>query len=69
MLTVDGWAFDVEILHAALQRGYRLIEVPVNWYYGEGSRINPIQDSINMVIEVLRIRRNGRAGLYDPQTT
>ena len=66
VLTIDGWAFDVEILHAALRRGYRLVEVPVNWYYGEGSRVSPIRDSINMVIEVLRIRRNGRAGLYDP---
>jgi len=65
VLTIDGWAFDVEILHAALRRGYRLVEVPVNWYYGEGSRVSPIRDSINMVIEVLRIRRNGRAGLYN----
>jgi dolichyl-phosphate beta-glucosyltransferase len=65
VLTIDGWAFDVEILHAALRRGYRLVEVPVHWYYGEGSRISPIRDSINMGLEVLRIRRNGRAGLYD----
>lgn len=65
--TIDGWAFDVEILHAAQRRGYRLIEVPINWYYGEGSRVSPIRDSLNMVIEVLRIRRNGQAGLYDRQ--
>jgi dolichyl-phosphate beta-glucosyltransferase len=65
VLTIDGWAFDVEILHAALRRGYRLVEVPVNWYYGKGSRVSPIRDSINMVVEVLRIRRNGRAGLYN----
>jgi dolichyl-phosphate beta-glucosyltransferase len=63
--TIDGWAFDVEILHAATRRGYRLVEVPVNWYYGKGSRVSPIRDSINMLIEVLRIHRNGRAGLYD----
>lgn len=63
--TIDGWAFDVELLHAALRRGYRLVEVPIHWYYGEDSRISPIRDSIDMVIEVLRIRRNGRAGLYD----
>lgn len=63
--TIDGWAFDVELLHAALRRGYRLVEVPVNWYYGEGSRVSPIRDSLKMIIEVLRVRRNGRAGLYD----
>lgn len=63
--TIDGWAFDVEILHAAQRRGYHLVEVPINWYYGEGSRVSPIRDSVKMVLEVLRIRRNGRAGLYD----
>ena len=63
--TIDGWAFDVEILHAALRRGYRLVEVPIHWYYGEGSRVSPLRDSLNMLVEVLRIRRNGRVGLYD----
>jgi dolichyl-phosphate beta-glucosyltransferase len=67
--TIDGWAFDVEVLHAAQRRGYHLVEVPINWYYGADSRINPIRDSINMLIEVLRIRRNGSAGLYDREST
>jgi len=61
---IDGWAFDVEILYIALQRGYRVVEVPIHWYYGEGSRVGPL-DPPRMVLEVLRIRRNGRAGLYD----
>ena len=62
---IDGWAFDVEILYIARRRGYRIVEVPIHWYYGEGSRVSPIRDSIKMVMEVLRIRRNGRAGLYE----
>jgi len=63
--TVDGWAFDVEVLYVAQRRGYRIVEVPVDWYYGEGSRVSPIRDSLNMVREVLRIRRAGRTGVYD----
>ena len=63
--TIDGWAFDVEILHIARRRGYRIVEVPIDWYYGEGSRVSPLSDSWNMVREVLRIRRSGQAGLYD----
>jgi len=63
--TIDGWAFDVEILHIARRRGYRLVEVPIHWYYGANSRISPLRDSWNMLREVVRIRRNGRAGLYD----
>jgi len=62
---IDGWAFDVEILHIALRHGYRVIEVPIRWYYGEGSRISAVRDSWSMLLEVLRIRRNGHAGLYD----
>jgi dolichyl-phosphate beta-glucosyltransferase len=62
---IDGWAFDVEVLYIAQRRGYRIAEVPINWYYGEGSRISPLRDSLDMFLEVLRIRRNGRQGLYD----
>jgi len=66
--TINGWAFDVEILHAAQRWGYRLVEVPIHWYYGEGSRIHPIRDSIAMLLEVLRIRRRGQKGMYgDPE--
>ncbi len=63
--TIDGWAFDVEILHIALLRGYRIVEVPINWYYGAHSRVRPLRDSFNMLREVLRIRRRSRAGYYD----
>jgi dolichyl-phosphate beta-glucosyltransferase len=63
--TIDGWAFDVELLFIALRRGYQIEEVPVQWYYGESSRVSPVRDSINMIREVLRIRINGAAGRYD----
>ena len=63
--TIDGWAFDVELLFIALRRGYRVIEVPIEWYYGENSRISPVRDTINMIREVLRIRYNGWTGRYD----
>jgi dolichyl-phosphate beta-glucosyltransferase len=63
--TLDGWAFDVEVLHIALRRGYRLVEVPVTWVYMPGTRVSPIRDSIRMFVEVWRVRRNGRRGLYD----
>jgi glycosyltransferase involved in cell wall biosynthesis len=63
--TIDGWAFDVELLFIALRRGYRVVEVPVHWYYGENSRVSPVRDTINMIHEVLRIRYNGFTGRYD----
>ncbi len=63
--TIDGWGFDVEVLFIALKHGYRLIEVPITWYYRPQSRVNPIRDSINMLLEVLKVRRNGWRGKYD----
>lgn len=63
--TIDGWAFDVELLYIALQRGYCIVEVPIQWYYRQNSRISPLKDAIEMVREVLRIRVNGWQGQYD----
>lgn len=62
--TINGWGFDIEVLFIGLRHGYDLVEVPINWYYMENSRISPIRDSVNMVLEVLKIRRNHWRGLY-----
>jgi glycosyltransferase involved in cell wall biosynthesis len=63
--TMAGWAFDVEILHIAKRRGYRILEVPIQWYYQPNSRVSPISDSLKMIREVWHVRQNGRAGIYD----
>lgn len=62
--TVDGWAFDVELLYIARLRGYRAREVPISWYYMPGSRVHPLRDTIAMVRDVLTIRFNGARGRY-----
>ncbi len=62
---INGWAFDVEVLAAALRRGYRILEVPIPWYYGAESRVHPVRDTLSMLREVLAIRRDIRAGQYD----
>jgi dolichyl-phosphate beta-glucosyltransferase len=68
---IDGWGFDVEVLYIALRHGMRLTEVPINWYYQSDSRVRPLHDTINMVRELLKIRRNGASGFYEthPQAT
>lgn len=65
--TIDGWGFDVEVLFIALKRKYKLIEVPITWYYKPQTKISPIRDSMKMVFEVLKVRRNGWRGQYDKQ--
>ena len=64
--SINGWAFDVELLHIAQRRGYVIVEVPIHWYYRANSRINPLNDAINMFREVIKIRLRGRSGHYDP---
>jgi glycosyltransferase involved in cell wall biosynthesis len=63
--TIRGWGFDVEVLYIATLRGYRVLEIPVSWYYGAQSKVSPIRDSWRMFKELLIIRKNGRRGVYD----
>jgi dolichyl-phosphate beta-glucosyltransferase len=63
--TMDGWGFDVEILFIAQKRGYRIVEVPINWYYMTNSRVSPVGDSIRMFREILQVRMNDWRGLYE----
>ncbi len=62
--SMDGLGFDVEAVAIALDRGYTVVEVPINWYFDADSRVRPVHDTIRMVREVLQVRRNLRAGVY-----
>ena len=62
---MNGIGFDVEILFIAKQRGYRVKEVPITWYYDPYSTMRLWDDSIRMLREIWQIRRNWRQGLYE----
>lgn len=66
--TIEGWAFDVELLYIARLHGYHVREVPITWYYMPGTRIHPVRDTITMARDVLMIRFNGVRGCYDKTT-
>ncbi len=61
---LDGWTFDVEVLFIALRRGYKITEVPIHWYYHPASRVHVLRDSVNMFIDLFRIRRNWKKNIY-----
>ena len=63
---LGGWAFDVELLFLARQRGYGIREVPVEWHYREGSKVRPLRDALAMFRDVLRVRWNQLLGHYRP---
>ncbi len=65
--TRTGWAFDVEVLYIARMRGYDILEVGIPWHYRKGSKVSVIRDAWKMFSDLLAIRRNARAGLYDPE--
>jgi hypothetical protein len=64
MQRLDGWTFDVEVLFLALRRGYHIVEVPIHWYYNSASRVHVVKDSINMFIDLFRIRKNWKDERY-----
>ncbi|HRF95058.1 MAG TPA: hypothetical protein PLZ51_07685, partial [Aggregatilineales bacterium] len=66
--TVNGWAFDVELLFIAQKFGYKIIEIPITWYYKPQSKIKPMGDSYKMVMETLKVRKNWRKGVYGEKT-
>lgn len=57
LLKTNGWAFDVELLAQAHINGLLVSEVPVAWCYDSDSRVRPLRDGFQMVVDVLRIRR------------
>jgi dolichyl-phosphate beta-glucosyltransferase len=67
--TIDGWGFDVEVLFIAQKRGYRIIEVPIHWYYQTESKVHPVRDTVRMIREIIKVRQNDRQGVYAPVST
>lgn len=56
--------FDIELLYIGTKMGYKIREVPVDWLYVETRRVSPIKDSIDGVLDLLRIRKNITHGIY-----
>lgn len=63
-MTIYGWTFDVEILAIARKMKLRTIEIPIPWYYRPHSKIHVLRDSVHMALDLFRIRRNLRRGIY-----
>jgi dolichyl-phosphate beta-glucosyltransferase len=59
----------VEVLYIAKHRGYRVVEVPINWYFNADSRMHLVKDSLGMIREIFEVRRNWREGIYERKTT
>lgn len=63
--TLPGWSFDVELLYIARRSSYRIVEIPIPWYFNPESKIRVFHDSLHMGLDLLTIRLNGIRGRYN----
>ena len=67
--TLEGWSFDIELLFIARRRGYRILEIPIDWYYRSESKVSAIPDALRMIRDIFQIHAMARRGLYDANLT
>ena len=63
--TVHDWAFDVEILAIAKKMGYKIVEVPIPWYYSPQSKVNVLRDLLQTTRDVLKVRKIIRSKAFE----
>ncbi len=61
---IERFAYDVEILYLARKAGIRVAEVPVLWRNAEGSKVNALVDSLDMLKDIVRVLVRDRLGRY-----
>lgn len=63
--TLSGFGFDLECLFVARLHGLKIEQVPVDFYYtDEPSTISFARHGARMMMDLVRVRRNGVRGIY-----
>lgn len=55
----NHWFWDTELLIRAQKKGYKIVEFPVNWHYGKGTKVNVLHDSLDMGRKLIELRLRG----------
>lgn len=55
LTNLRGLAFDVEVLYLARRMGFSVAELPVEWAENSDSRVRLVNDSVQMLWDVLRV--------------
>jgi dolichyl-phosphate beta-glucosyltransferase len=55
--SLNGFAFDVEVLLLADRLGYKIDVLPVRWVNSADSKVNMLIDPIKMLFDLIKIRR------------
>jgi dolichyl-phosphate beta-glucosyltransferase len=62
---IDGFAFDIEVLHLVERHGLSLTEVPVRLDSGSRSTVHALRDGVRVLRDVWRIRHWSSTGAYE----
>ena len=63
----ERFGFDPELLFLARRHGLKCVEVPVRWAHSDGTKVHVLHDSLDMFLELIRLRWNWLLGRYPKQ--
>jgi dolichyl-phosphate beta-glucosyltransferase len=62
---LNSFSFDVEVILIAKRQGLGIKEVPVRWIDSRASKVHPVIDSLEMLLDLLRVKFYDIWGLYE----
>ena len=62
--TIERFGFDPELLYLARHHGLRAVEIPVRWGHSPATKVSMLRDSMQMFLDVFKIRWNSLLGRY-----
>lgn len=62
--TIERFGFDPELLYLARHHGLRAVEIPVRWGHAPATKVSMLRDSMQMFLDVFKIRWNALLGRY-----
>lgn len=54
--TIEGWAFDAEIIFLARKNKYRIAQIPVTWRNDPATRVKMLHDGLQSFFDLIKIR-------------
>ena len=61
---IDGWSFDVEVLFLANKYRMDVLEIPIDWYHINQSKVKPLKTSVEMLCDTFLIKIRNMFGGY-----
>jgi glycosyltransferase involved in cell wall biosynthesis len=62
--TIERFGFDPELLYLARHHGLHAVEIPVRWGHSPATKVSMLRDSLQMFLDVFKIRWNALLGRY-----